>query len=133
MKLTLEVLSGKIGVCKLDAQSIVPTWAGQGKFFSITKTMEELSIVCSEVNIPKDVLCERGWMIFKVQGTLDFGLVGILAKITAALANAGLSIFAVSTYNTDYILVKEKDLEDAIIALRNDGHEIIQGSKIDLI
>lgn len=125
MKLTLEVLSNQIGVCKLDAQATVPTWAYQGDFFSITKTTEELSIVCSEENIPKDVLCERGWRAFKVQGTLDFGLVGILAKITAALAKAGLGIFAISTYNTDYILVKAKDLEYAIIALRNDGHEII--------
>jgi len=125
MKLTLEVLPNKIGVCKLEAQSTVPNWPCKGEFFSITKTPEELSIVCSEDNIPKDVLCERGWRAFKVQGTLDFGLVGILAKITAALANAGLGIFAVSTYNTDYILVKEKDLEYAIIALRNDGHEII--------
>ncbi|QJW49234.1 ACT domain-containing protein [bacterium BFN5] len=91
----------------------------------MTKTTEELSIVCSEVNIPKDVLCELGWRAFKVQGTLDFGLVGILAKITTALANAGLGIFAISTYNTDYILVKAKDLEYAIIALHNDGHEII--------
>ncbi|QJW47925.1 ACT domain-containing protein [bacterium BFN5] len=125
MKLTLEVLFNQIGVCKLDAQSTVPTWACQGEFFSITKTTEELSIVCSEENIPKAVLCERGWRAFKVQGTLDFGLVGILARITAALANAGLGIFAISTYNTDYILVKAKDLELAIIALRNDGHEII--------
>lgn len=125
MKLTLEVLSNQIGVCKLDAQATVPIWAYQGEFFSITKTTEELSIVCSEENIPKDVLCERGWRAFKVQGTLDFGLVGILAKITAALAKAGLGIFAISTYNTDYILVKAKDLEYAIIALRNDGHEII--------
>ncbi|GBG58434.1 amino acid-binding protein [Sporomusaceae bacterium FL31] len=125
MKLTLEILPNKIGVCKLDAQSAVPIWTCKGEFFSITKTPEELSIVCSEDNIPKDVLCERGWRAFKVQGTLDFGLVGILAKITAALANAGLGIFAVSTYNTDYILVKEKDLEYAIIALHNDGHEII--------
>lgn len=125
MKLTLEVLSKTIGVCKLDTAQAVPTWAYQGEFFSITKTMEEISIVCSEENIPKDVLCERSWKVFKVQGTLDFGLVGILAKITTALANAGLGIFAISTYNTDYILVKEKDLQCAITALRNDGHEII--------
>lgn len=126
IKLTLEVLSDTISVCKLDSNQIIPTWAHQRGFFSITRTMEELSIVCSEENVPEDVLCERGWRAFKVQGILDFGLVGILAKVTTALANAGLSIFAISTYNTDYILVKEKDIECAIIALRNDGHKIIE-------
>ncbi len=126
IKLTLEVLSDTIGVCKLDSNQIIPTWAHQGKFFSITRTMEELSIVCSEENIPEDVLCEQGWKALKVQGTLDFGLVGILAKVTTALANAGLGIFAISTYNTDYILVKEKDLKCAIIALCKDGHKIIE-------
>jgi hypothetical protein len=126
MNLTLEVLPDTLGVCKLDTNQVIPTWAYQGGLFSITKTVEELSIVCSEENIPGDVLCERGWKAFKVQGTLDFGLVGILAKVTTALANAGLGIFAISTYNTDCILVKTQDFNCAVNTLRNDGHKIIE-------
>jgi len=126
MKLTLEVLSDSIAVCKLAVTQVVPSWAYQGRFLSITKTEEEISIVCSEDNIPDNVVCVRGWRAFKVQGILDFGLVGILANITTALADAGLGIFAISTYNTDYILVKEKDLKSAIAALRNGGHKIIE-------
>lgn len=126
IKLTLEVLSDTLGVCKLDTKQPIPPWAYQGRFFSITKTMEELSIICSEKNIPEFVLCERDWKAFKVQGTLDFGLVGILAKLTTAFAEAGLGIFAISTYNTDYILVKAKDFDCAVHALRNDGHKIIE-------
>jgi uncharacterized protein len=126
IKLTLEVLSDILGVCKLDMKQPIAPWAYQGCFFSITKTMEELSIICSEKNIPESVLCERGWKAFKVQGTLDFGLIGILAKLTTAFAEAGLGIFAISTYNTDYILVKAKDFDCAVNALRNDGHKIIE-------
>lgn len=126
MNLTLEVLPDTLGVCKLDTNQVIPTWAYQGGLFSITKTVEELSIVCSEENIPEDVLCERGWKAFKVQGTLDFGLVGILAKVTTVLANADLGIFAISTYNTDYILVKALDFDWAVNALSNDGHKIIE-------
>lgn len=125
IKLTLEVLSDTLGICKIDTKQVIPPWAYQG-WFSITRTKEELSIVCSEKNIPEAVLCERGWKAFKVQGTLDFGLVGILAKLTTALAEAGLGIFAISTYNTDYILVKAKDFDCAVNTLRNDGHKIIE-------
>lgn len=126
VKLTLEVLPDTLGVCRLDTKQGIPPWVYQGGFFSITKTKEELSIVCCEKNIPEDVLCERGWKTFKVQGTLDFGLVGILAKLTTALAEAGLGIFAISTYNTDYILVKAEDFDCAVDTLRNDGHKIIK-------
>ena len=125
MKLTLEVLADTIGDCKLDTKLAVPTWAYQEEFFSITKTAVKHSIVCSEKNIPDDVLCERRWKALKFRGTLDFGLVGILSRISTTLANAGLGIFAISTYNTDCILVKAKDLQSAITALSNDGHEII--------
>ncbi|EAX48395.1 conserved hypothetical protein [Thermosinus carboxydivorans Nor1] len=97
----------------------------KGSFFSITKTVDELSIVCPEGVVPENVLCEKGWKILKIQGTLDFGLVGILAMVSTALARAGISIFAISTYNTDYILVKDRDFNSAVDILRNEGHEVL--------
>lgn len=126
MKLTLEVLADTICVCKLSVNQEIPTWAYQGGFFSITKTADELSIACSEAAAPEDVLCERGWKAFKVQGTLAFGLVGILSKLTTTFAEAGIGIFAISTYNTDYILVKTEDFDSAAYSLRIAGHEIIE-------
>ncbi|HWR42259.1 ACT domain-containing protein [Sporomusa sp.] len=126
-RLTFEVLADSLGVCKLDSNQTIPEWAYQGKFFSITKTPDELSIVCSEMVIPGDVQCEIGWRALKIAGILDFGLIGILSVVATALAKAGLSIFAISTYNTDYILVKSKDLERALHTLSSEGHEIIMG------
>jgi len=123
-KLVFEVLRDTVGVCKLAVNEAIPLWAYQGDFFSVTKTVEELSIVCSDSAIPKDILCERGWKILEIQGMLDFGLVGILAMVSNTLAKAGVSIFAISTYNTDYILVKAADLNSAVDALKNEGHEV---------
>ena len=114
-----------VGICKLDVNEMIPAWACRGCFFSVTKTFEELSIVCSETVIPPDVLSEKGWKVLKIQGTLDFGLVGVLAKISSSLARAGVSIFAISTYNTDYILVREALLNTALHALKQDGHKFI--------
>lgn len=98
------------------------------RVFSITRTTEELSIVCSEAVIPKDVICERGWRALKIVGILDFSLVGILSVVATILAKAGVSIFAVSTYNTDYILVKAKDLERALQAIKQAGYEIVMSN-----
>jgi len=123
-KLVFKVLGAMVGVCKLEANAIVPTWAHQGDFFSVTKTEDELSIVCSESVIPQEVLCEKDWKILKIQGMLDFGIVGILAMVSALLAKAGISIFAISTYNTDYILVKATDLDRAVNTLKKEGCEV---------
>lgn len=125
-KLTFEILPTTLGVCKLSACQAVPLWACQGEFFSVTKTTEELSVVCSEVAIPDEVLCERGWRALKIAGILDFSLVGILAVVSGGLANAGVSIFAISTYNTDYILVRDNDLETAVQALAGEGYTILK-------
>lgn len=125
-KLTFEILPTTLGVCKLGASQEVPPWAYQGEFVSVTKTSEELSIVCSEAVIPDEALCERGWRALKIEGILDFSLVGILALVSAVLANAGVSIFAISTYNTDYILVRDNDLDAAIQALAGAGYTILK-------
>ncbi|MBP2636417.1 MAG: hypothetical protein H6Q72_2324 [Firmicutes bacterium] len=125
-KLTFEILPTTLGVCKLSASQVVPLWACQGEFFSVTKTTEELSIVCSEAVIPDEALCERGWRALKIAGILDFSLVGILSVVSEVLANVGVSIFAISTYNTDYILVRDNDLDAAVKALAGKGYTILK-------
>lgn len=124
-KLTLKLLEDKYGVCRLDKNHIIPKWAQNGDFFSITKTCDELSIVCLENNIPHDIKCEKDWRILKVEGPLDFSLVGILSKLSTILANKGISIFAISTYDTDYILVKDIDIDNAITSLVNENYEVL--------
>jgi uncharacterized protein len=122
--LTMKLLEGKYGVCRLDENALLPEWATNGDFFSITRTTDELSIVCSQDNIPGEVKCERDWRILKIEGPLDFSLVGILASISAILAKAGVSIFAVSTFDTDYILVKNRDIGIAVDILEKESYEI---------
>lgn len=123
--LTMKLLNEKYGVCRLDKTESIPKWTQNSNFFSITKTTDELSIVCSQDNIPSDIKCEKDWRMLKILGPLDFSLIGILASISRILAQKGISIFAISTYDTDYILVKNKDIDNAIAALIAERYEVI--------
>ena len=123
-KLTLKLLKEKYGVCRLEAKADIPAWVLKGDFYSITKTEDELSIVCLEENLQGELKCERDWRILKIEGPLDFSLVGILSKISTLMADNKISIFAISTYDTDYILIKEKDIENAIDILNKDIYDI---------
>jgi uncharacterized protein len=127
-KLTLSIPEGRLGVCRLETGSEIPAWVYGSIFFSVTQTPEELSVVCQEssipANLPAGIRVEKGWNCLKVEGPLDFGLTGILAGISRILANKDISIFAISTYDTDYILVRETDLEYAVKALSEEGYEI---------
>jgi hypothetical protein len=123
-QLTLLALQGRYGICRLAAAEPVPVWGVQGEFFSVTRTAEELSIICAEAQIPTTVLCESGWRLFKIDAVMDFSLVGIVAGISAALAGANIGIFVLSTYNTDYILVRQPDFAAAVIALRTTGYKV---------
>jgi len=124
--LTMQLLTDRYGVSRLNQDEAIPSWATGGEFFSITRTEDELSLLCELQRIPEDVLCERDWRVLKVEGPLDFALVGILAAISQVLAQCSVSIFAVSTYDTDYILMKEKDLTVGIKALREANYQIIE-------
>jgi len=117
-------MPGRWAVCRLDPQAAVPDWAFSGDFFSITRTTDELSIVCSEAGVPEGVLCERAWAGLKVEGPLDFSLTGVLASLTQPLAEAGISLFVLSTYNTDYLLVKARDLDRAVAVLAEAEHTV---------
>jgi len=123
--LKMKLLKGRYGVCRLDKTEFIPKWAKNSDFLSITRTLDELSIVCIEDSIPSYIKYEKDWRILKIEGPLDFSLIGILASISAILAQKGISIFAISTYDTDYILVKNKDISSAIVALTDEGYEII--------
>src|SRR5262245_61730292 len=123
-KQTLTVLDGTFAICKLAANAPIPAWASGGDFCSITRTAEELSIVCREDAVPEGVVCERGWRCLRVAGTIPFSAVGVLASLTTPLAEAGISLFAISTFDTDYLFVKEKDFEAALDALCGQGHVV---------
>ncbi len=108
-------------IIRLAPNQPIPAWAMNGAFSSITRTHDELSIVCEQRLIPRGLLAEGDRRAFMVQGPLDFSLTGILSALSGALARASVSIFAISTYDTDYILVQQQDLERASAALREAG------------
>jgi len=113
-KLSISILNENFAVCRLNADENIPDWIIKDSFFSITKTADELSIVCLEKGVPGYVKSEKEWRAIKIEGELDFSQTGILASLAAPLAEAKISIFAASTFNTDYILVKNNKLEKAI-------------------
>ena len=112
-KLTLSILPEKLGICHFEKNSQIPDWAKDISFCSITRTSDELSIVCPQDKIPGGVLFEKDWRVFKVEGLLDMYSVGIIAFLSKPLADEGISIFNISTYKTNYILVEEKNLAKA--------------------
>jgi len=122
--LTLSVLSGRYAICKLGPTADLPGWSDNGDFVSISRTPDELSIVCSEGNVPAGVTNEPGWRILKCEGPLDLALPGIMASLAEPLADAGVPIFPIATHHTDYILIKESQLEKGIRALTGYGHAV---------
>jgi hypothetical protein len=125
-RLTLILLDGRYAVAKLDRSAPIPPWAMTSghKFFSITRTVDELSIVCPESMVPENCVAERDWCCFRVAGQIAFTAVGVLASLTEPLANAGIGLFAISTFDTDYLFVKRIDMDRAIESLRGYGHSI---------
>jgi hypothetical protein len=123
MGVTLVVLEQTFAVCRLDPAAPFPSWAQQS-FVSITRTREELSIVCEQRLVPNDVEAERDWRCLGVVGPLPFALTGVLLSLAQPLAERGISIFAVSTFDTDYLLIKASNLEPAIASLRDTGHMV---------
>ena len=123
--MNLIVLRDKYSVYKFRNESALPDWIYSSDFYSITKTIDELSVVALQVDkVPEDPLCNRDWRILKIEGPLDLSLTGIIADIANTLKNKNIPIFAISSYDTDYIMVKQKDLNIAIKALRENGHHI---------
>ena len=111
-------------MCRLDPGEEVPAWAASGSFTSVTRTGEELSVVCAEDAVPDAVKCEKGWRCLRIRGPLSFSETGVLCSLAAPLARANIGIFVVSTYDTDHILVKEESLGAARAVLASEGHTI---------
>jgi len=116
----LQLLPGNYVVCRLAPDEPVPSWA-LGDLVSTTRTPEELSILCRDTDVPGDVQSEPGWRCLRIAGKLDFSLVGVIARITTVLADAEISVFTISTFDTDYFLVRKIDLDRAMKAWNEAG------------
>ncbi len=124
MPLTLQLIPGEFAVCRLFPTQPVPAWAGSGVFSSVTRTTEELSIICPATQVPPSIKHEAGWRLLKFQGPFAFTETGILAAVLAPLAAAKIGILATATYDTDYVLVKNSQLDAALHALEAVGHAV---------
>ena len=120
-----RLLEERLAVYRLASHSRIPSWALEEKFFCVVRTPDELSIVCSEESdrLGDGALCERGWLALQLEGPFPFSMTGVLASLLQPLAAAQVPIFAISTFDTDYVLIKREDLERAISALEAAGHE----------
>lgn len=122
--LNLSLLPSEYAVCRLHPDKHIPYWALLGDFVSLTRTPEELSIVCRQDNVPHDVQAERGWRCVQVHGAFDFATSGVNASLALPLAEADISVLAIATYATEYLLIKEQNVEQAIQVMEQAGHHI---------
>ena len=124
--LNLEAIETRLAVCRLDAGGDPPPWVDRSRgFTSVTRTADELSIVCAYDAVPDGIPMEGPWRALRVQGPLVMTLIGVVAALANPLADAGISIFALSTFDTDYILIHEPDFDAAVAALTGAGHVIV--------
>lgn len=121
--LRLETLPGDYVICRLDPDDDPPAPSAE-RLFSVTRTDEEISVVCPLALAPRGARSEGPFTALRVAGTLDFSLTGVLAGLTGALASAGVSVFAISTFDTDYLMVGRDRLGPALEAIRSAGHEV---------
>jgi hypothetical protein len=123
-EIEFDVIEEEAAVCRFEQDAVVPEWVTRGGLYSITRTRDELSIVCHASSVPTGVRCESPWRALKVRGPISFDEVGIAAAFTSPLATAGISVFVISTFDTDYLLVRSADFGRAVAALRSSGHII---------
>jgi hypothetical protein len=120
----LSLLPEKFTICRLAPDAVVPEWATRGQFFSITRTSDELSVIAETAVVPERLRTEVRWRLMRVHGPFDFSEVGVLASLVQPLAAAGVSVFTVSTFDTDYLLLQCSQLRDAVAALRDAAHTV---------
>ena len=123
-KLSLSSIPDRFAVCQIDHQAKIPDWAFEGEFSFISRTPDELSIICPAKFVPPDIQYVAGWRGLKIEGPFDFNEIGVLAAITAPLAQGDISLLTVSTYDTDYIFLQEAQFETAGDILEAVGHKI---------
>ena len=126
-RLKLVLTDEPMAICRLGPGDAPPPWATGGHWWSMTRTGDELSVVCSEATVPEDVAASRGWRLLRFEGPLPLDQTGILASVTGPLAAARVSLFAVATYDTDYVLVPGAQRHAAIAALEAAGHSVSAG------
>ncbi|MFC4452477.1 ACT domain-containing protein [Deinococcus sonorensis] len=122
--LTLSVLNDDYSVCQLPPDAPLPHWATAGDLFAVVRTPQEWSAVCRSAQVPPDVRQDAGWAALVLHGPFEFTLTGILASVLNPLAEAGVGIFALSTFDTDYVLIKRVNLARTVSALRTAGHTV---------
>lgn len=120
----LTLLPERFAISQLAANAPVPEWATQGSFFSVTRTRDELSVVCDHGRVPAGVRSQLGWSVLKVHGPFDLTETGVLSSLASCLAEAKLCLFTISTFDTDYLLVASETLSAAVSALERAGHKI---------
>lgn len=120
-QLSMILLPGEYSLCRLSSKEHIPSWAFSSAFYTISKSADELSIIAESKFIPSGIKTETGWRILKIEQTLDLTLTGITAKFSTALAEAGVNLCVIATYDTDYIMVKQEKLAIAIAALQKAG------------
>lgn len=123
-KFTFELFPALMAISRLHPKAPFPSWAKDSEFTVMTRTPDEVSIICAEIVVPKGIIAERGYKLLRIKGPLDFSLIGVLSSVLTILADAKISVLAFSTYDTDYIMVKENDLERALAALYKQGHTV---------
>ena len=124
-RLTLRLLPDTFAICRLDPGAAVPAWMPQGGFTASIRTADELSIYCVDGAVPQNVQAERGWRALQLAGPFDFSLFGVIASVASPLAEAGISISVLATYDTDYVFVRSGALEKARGVLQAAGHAVV--------
>ena len=122
--MTLTLIPGRLSICRLDPDLPLPAWAIRAPVWSITRTEDELSVVAPEESVPDGVRRDEGWRALQVEGPLDLSLTGVLASVAEPLAEARIPLFAISTYDTDLVLIRNQDARAAVEALRRRGHRV---------
>jgi uncharacterized protein len=122
--LSFIVLPHEYALCRLEPENAIPSWVFSSSFYTVSKTADELSVVCESALVPAKIICDKGWRLLKIAAVLDLSLTGITAAFSTALANAGVNLCVIATYDTDYLLVKQEKLSTAITALQQAGFKI---------
>lgn len=123
MKLRIRVHAARLAVCRLAPDAAAPDWP-RGTFTSITRTPDELSIVCDESAVPEGVQAAPGWRLLSIEGPIPFEMTGVASALIAPLAAAGVSVFLIATFDTDYLLLRYETFEQSLQILRSAGHEV---------
>lgn len=119
-------MEGLYAIAKFPCDAEIPAWATGSAFFSVTRTLDELSVVSAEASVPAGLDASRGWRMLKVHGPFAFEETGVVAALANPLARVGVGIFVISTYDTDYLLVQQEEIPIAVETLEHAGHKILQ-------